>query len=130
MAIDFTPTVGVTVNRFWRHFLYNASPEDSACNLRLYEGANPRDGSLVSSWTIPWGNWVREDTGWVAFGRKVYLGKFPFADKTLTAPKTYWFAVQMDTVTQPTYWVWWTQIRGDMEWHFLSGTWRTSFETG
>jgi hypothetical protein len=98
--------------------------------MRLYEGANPRVGSLVSSWTVPWGNWVREDTGWVAYGRRLYLGKFPFADKALKANKTYWFAVQMDTVAQPTYWICWSQIRRDMDWWFMGGTWGSSQEKG
>ncbi len=123
VAIDYTPTAAVTVTAFRHHYLYNATPLKNRLNFQLFRGDNPGVGSLVATWSVPAAGWTEYDTGWVLFGRKVYLCVVPFTPgRNLAANGHYWFAYQSDNDQSPNevYWGFRASIKGDVMWHKLS----------
>jgi hypothetical protein len=130
VAIDYTPTAAVTVTAFRHHYLYNVTPLKNQLNFQLIRGENPGVGSLVATWSVPAAGWTEYDTGWVLFGRKVYLCVVPFTPgRNLAAKQRYWFAYQSDNDQSPNdvYWGFWGSIKGDLMWYKLSTSepWRS-----
>lgn len=133
VAIDYTPTAGVTVTTFRHHYLYNTAPLKNQLNFQLIRGENPRVGSVVSTWSVRAANWNEINTGWFAFGRPVYLCVVPFSPgRALAARVRYWFAYQSENTQSANvvYWCYHYPIKGEVMWHYLSGRWQSSVEWG
>ncbi|MEE9457168.1 MAG: hypothetical protein V3W11_08460 [bacterium] len=128
-ALDFTPREAVTVNRLRFHYLYNSVHRKDALYFRLYRGANPRAGSLLRSWTVATGNYAEIDTGWIAFGRTVWLAVVPIPNQDLTSRTKYWFAYTSGS-TETVFWCVRNLIKEDMLWWYLNGSWGSTAEKG
>ncbi len=130
VAIDYTPRTAVAVTAFRHHYLYNSARLKNQLNFQLIRGQNPGVGSLVATWSVAAAKWTEFDTGWFAFGRKVYLCIVPFnPPRTLSPSARYWFAYQSEN-NRPAnivYWGFWASIKGELLWYKSSGTepWRS-----
>jgi hypothetical protein len=130
VAIDYTPSTAVAVTAFRHHYIYNEVPLKNQLNFQLIRGQNPGVGSLVATWSVAAAKWTEFDTGWFAFGRKVYLCIVPFnPPRELSPSARYWFAYQTEN-DQPAniiYWAFWASIKGELLWYKSSGTepWRS-----
>jgi hypothetical protein len=125
VAIDYTPPTTVAVTAFRHHYVYYTTPSKEQLNFQLFRGDNPGVGSLVATWSVPAAVWNEIDTGWIMFGRPVYLCVVPFNPPRALSPSVqYWFAYQSDN-GQPAgtaCWGFWPSIKGDRMWWKYSGT--------
>ncbi|NIT37349.1 MAG: hypothetical protein GTN49_12780 [candidate division Zixibacteria bacterium] len=130
LAIDYTPSSGIRLEKVWFHHVYNRSSSSKGpIPMRLYSGTNPGAGSIVATWTVDTGTWKETNTGWSKWGRMVFLGEVPIAPQTLTATTRYWIAYQM-TSSDNVFWAVRTQLQGEMIWWYLNGSWGTSQSKG
>jgi len=130
LAVDYTPTSGVRLEKVWFHYLYNRSVSTKGpIPMRLYSGVNPGSGSIVASWTVPTATWTETRTAFTAFSRPVFLGEVPIPSQTLTASTRYWVAYQM-TCTDNVFWAVGTTLVGEMIWWYLNSSWGSSLTKG
>lgn len=130
LAIDYTPTSSVKLEKVWFHYLYNlSSSRKGPIPMRLYSGVNPGSGSIVASWTVATATWKETRTTMMAFSRPVFLGEVPIPPQTLTGSTRYWVAYQM-TCTDNVFWAVGTSLVGEMIWWYLNGSWGSSLSKG
>ncbi|MEE9456840.1 MAG: hypothetical protein V3W11_06800 [bacterium] len=130
LAVDYTPTSSVRLEKVWFHYLYNLSASrKGAIPMRLYSGVNPGSGSMVASWTVATSAWTETRTTFVAFGRPVFLGEVPIPPQTLSGSTRYWVAYQM-TSTDNVFWAVGTTLVGEMIWWYLNSRWGSSSTHG
>jgi hypothetical protein len=130
LAVDYTPTSGVRLEKVWFHHIYNrGSSSKGAIPMRLYSGANPGSGSIVASWSVGTATWKETSTGWSKWGRAVYLSEVPIPPQTLSATTRYWIAYQM-TSADNVFWAVRTKLQGEMIWWYLNASWGSSQAKG
>jgi len=125
LAFDYTPTASVTVRQITMDYLYNSSPLKGDLNFRLYSGANPSVGSILSTWGVPAAGFQEVNTGWTAFSRSIYRATIPIPDKTLSPSTKYWFAYTSTNSLGPNivYWCVWGVPKELEVWWYLNGFW-------
>ena len=129
VAFDYTPDKAVKVNKLWFHYLYNTTATKSTLNFRLYKGADPGAGSIVSSWNVSTSNYNEVNTGWMYGRRAVYRAEVTTPDQDLTAKIKYWFAYRSSTTSAPNGLYWCVRkdsIKEEEVWWYLYGVWKTA----
>lgn len=132
LALDYTPTAAVVVNKLFFHYIYNSSPLKNTLNFRLYQGTSP-GGSLIRSWDVPASGYTEVNTGWVAFSRAVYRAEVTIPDQSLSPSTKYWFAYTSANTASPNIVYWCVRadsIKEDMVWWYLSASWGSSAAKG